>query len=55
MERYLDFLWQFILNFKGVTSVKQVTEKEFMDGTREKVKDKVDPLFISLWRKNVRK
>jgi len=48
LERYLDFVWQFILNFKGVTSVKQVTEKVFMDGTREKVKDqvdRVDPLF----------
>ena len=46
MERYLDFLWQFILNFKGVTSVKQVTEKVFMDGTREKVKDQVEPHFL---------
>ena len=35
-----------ILNFKGVTSVKQVTEKVFKDGTREKVKDQVSPLFI---------
>ena len=43
LEGYLDFVLQFILNFKGVTSVKQVTEKVFMDGTREKVKDQVDP------------